>query len=81
MLNKNKTICFSGHRTEKLTKSKEELAILCHMLFVEIDCSIANGYDTFMFGGCYGFDLLCAKQVLIRKQIRTSHKIHILRQI
>ncbi|WP_326907841.1 SLOG family protein [Sedimentibacter sp. MB31-C6] len=69
MIDKNKTICFSGHRTEKLPNSKEELGILCHMLFVEIDCSIAKGYNTFMFGGCYGFDLICAEQVLIRKQI------------
>lgn len=67
--NRNKTICFSGHRTEKLPENKEELDILRHMLIVEIDRFITQGYDIFMFGACYGFDLICAEQLLKRRQI------------
>lgn len=38
-------------------------------LIYEINKAIMDGYDTFMFGACYGVDLICAEQVLIRKRI------------
>lgn len=65
----HKTLSFSGHRTEKLPKSKGELEIIKQSLYNEIDYAIYEGYESFLFGACYGFDLLCAEQVLIRKQI------------
>ena len=65
----NKTLCFSGHRTEKLPKGKNEFNLMVQSLIYEINKAIMDGYDTFMFGACYGFDLICAEQVLIRKQI------------
>lgn len=69
MMDRNKTLCFIGHRTEKLPKSKNEFNLMIHSLIYEINKAISEGYDTFMFGACYGFDLICAEQVLIRKQI------------
>ena len=66
---KNKTLCFSGHRSEKLPKEKDEFNFMIQSLYNEIDIAIYKGYDTFIFGACYGFDLLCAEQVLKRKQI------------
>ncbi len=69
MADKNKTLCFSGHRTEKLPKSRNEFNLMIQSLNYEINKAISDGYDTFMFGACYGFDLICAEQVLLRKQI------------
>jgi len=66
---KNTTLCFSGHRSEKLPKNKVETTVLKQNLYNKIDNAIYDGYDTFLFGACYGFDLICAEQVLIRKQI------------
>lgn len=66
---KNKTLCFSGHRSKKLPKEKDEFNFMIQSLNNEIDKAIYKGYDTFIFGACYGFDLLCAEQVLKRKQI------------
>ncbi|WP_313346893.1 SLOG family protein [Sedimentibacter sp.] len=69
MIDRNKTLCFIGHRTEKLPKSKNEFNLMIQSLIYEINKAISEGYDTFMFGACYGFELICAEQVLIRKQI------------
>ena len=66
---RNKTLCFSGHRTEKLPKNNKEFSNLLQDLSMEIDKAISEGYYTFIFGACYGFDLLCAEQVILRKQI------------
>lgn len=64
-----KTLCFSGHRTEKLPEGKDEFNLMIQRLIYEIDKAIMDGYDTFVFGACYGFDLICAERVLIRKKI------------
>jgi len=69
MEEKNKTLCFSGHRTGKMPKSKDELRILKQNLYSEIDNAIVDGYETFLFGACFGFDLICAEMVLMRKKI------------
>ena len=66
---KKKTLCFSGHRTERLPKNKDEFNFILWSLYNEIDKAVFKGYDTFIFGACYGFDLICAEQVLRRKQI------------
>ncbi len=74
----SKTLCFSGHRTEKLPKNKNEFNLMIQSLIYEINKAISEGYDTFMFGACYGFDLICAEQVLMRKQIvRHTDPVHI----
>ena len=68
-INKNNSLCFTGHRTEKLPKTEKELEKLKKKLLLEIDRAIANGVDTFYFGACYGFDLLAAQLVLMRSKI------------
>jgi len=69
MIKQEKSLCFSGHRSEKLPQSKEKLEELKETLQEEIDKAIENGFDTFYFGACYGFDLMCAEAVLKRKRI------------
>ena len=64
---KSKTVCFSGHRTERLPKGTE-LIRLQSDLYAQVDKAVADGYETFLFGACHGFDILAAKQVLLRKQ-------------
>jgi len=73
MQKKENALCFSGPRSERLHKSKENLENLKLKIEEEIDRTIKNGTYTFYFGACYGFDLLCAEIVLMRKQV-----IHIL---
>lgn len=69
MQKKENSICFSGHRSEKLPQSKKQLEKLKERLWEEIDEAIADGVNTFYFGACYGFDLLCADTVLKRKKV------------
>lgn len=69
MIDKSKTLCFSGHRTEKLPKNTKELIKINQHIYNEICNSINCGYENFLFGACYGFDLICAEQVLLRKKI------------
>lgn len=68
-IEKTKTVCFSGHRTEKLPKCTEELEHLRDMLREQIDKAITDGYDTFIFGVCEGFDLMAAQMILYRKRV------------
>ncbi|MGE4485787.1 MAG: SLOG family protein [Oscillospiraceae bacterium] len=67
MIKSERTICFSGHRREKMPKGKA-LEVLEERLVGEIEKAIGDGYDTFLFGGCYGFDLTAAAMVLSRKR-------------
>lgn len=69
MFNKEKTICFSGHRSERLPKTFEGLEELRITLYEEIDKAINEGFDTFIYGTCYGFDLMCAEIVLLHKMV------------
>lgn len=69
MLYKEKMVCFSGHRSERLPKSIEYVDELRSRIYEEIDKVLNDGYDTFIFGACYGFDLMCAEMVLLRRRI------------
>ncbi|MCQ4935961.1 SLOG family protein [Anaerotignum propionicum] len=69
MQKKEKSLCFSGHRSERLPKSKDEMENLKLRIGEEVDKAIKNGTDTFYFGACYGFDLLCAEIVIMRKRV------------
>lgn len=64
MNDKQKTVCFSGHRQlpkgEALEKLKERLK-------AEISKAVNDGYDTFIFGGAIGFDLLCGRESQFRR--------------
>ena len=70
MLQKEKTLCFSGHRSEKLYQSVTDIAELRTQIYTEIENAVDDGYNTFIFGACYGFDLLCAEIVLLAKMVK-----------
>ena len=58
MYNKNKSICFTGHRDMKdKAETKEKLTEI-------IEKYIQSGYNTFFAGGARGFDNLAADIVL-----------------
>ena len=63
---RERTVCFTGHRSEKLPKG-DALERLRQRLSEEIEKAIQDGYDTFLFGGAYGFDLMAAEEVLKKK--------------
>lgn len=69
MYQKEKTVAFSGHRSERLPQTEEARKKLEQGVYDEIDQAIKDGYDTFLIGACYGFDLMCAQQVLYRKRV------------
>lgn len=69
MFNQCKTVCFSGHRPEKLPKGAHELEHLRSNLYEAVETAIADGFDTFIAGGARGFDLMCAEVIASRKQI------------
>lgn len=66
------TVCFSGHRPEKLPfngdSSVPEVRILMSKLFSEIDLCIENNYSNFISGVAKGVDLWAAKYVLEKKE-------------
>ena len=65
---REKTVCFTGHRTEKLPQG-DGLVLLRKRLANEIERALQDGYDTFLFGGAYGFDLMAAEEVLKKKTL------------
>lgn len=69
MLNKETALCFTGHRTEKLPQTEEELKVLKMALYIAIDEAVKSGIDTFITGVCYGFDLMAAEQILFRRRV------------
>lgn len=69
MIIKEKTVCFSGHRRERLPRKKEEMEELQLMVYEEIERAIKEGFETYLMGACYGFDLLCAEMVLLHKKV------------
>lgn len=69
MQKKETALCFSGHRSEKLPQSEEQIEKLKGRLWEEIDEAFTNGVKTFYFGACYGFDLLCAEVVLNQRKV------------
>ena len=71
-MDRRKTVCFSGHRSEKMHLSAEDMEKLHIRLYNEIDQAVDNGYDTFLFGACCGFDLLCAEMVLLCQKVKKA---------
>lgn len=71
-MNESTTLCFSGHRT--LPKGAQ-LTILQDHLRLAVERAINHGYETFLFGGCYGFDLLAAHIVLEWKRTHPTIKL------
>lgn len=70
---KEKTVAFSGHRTNRIAKFTADREKLFREVafdtFVAIESyCIKKGYDTFLSGMCEGFDLIAAEEVLNLKK-------------
>ncbi|MGL4791610.1 MAG: SLOG family protein [Anaerotignaceae bacterium] len=79
MYKKDTSLCFTGHRNEKLPQTVEEMEKLNLRLFEEVHKAIEEGINTFYFGGCRGFDLLCAEVVeKIKRQRVYSKSIYLI---
>ena len=59
-----KTVCFTGHRT--LNGKDNELI---QKVFALIQKAVMKGYTHFICGGAVGFDMICAKQVILYKSM------------
>ena len=58
--------CFTGHRPEKLLRSKEQITA---DLTTAIDKAISDGYRTFISGMAMGVDIWAAQIVLKKKSV------------
>lgn len=62
------TLCFTGHRSQKLpwgfNENDERCLIMKDKLKKQIELAIKRGYDTFITGMALGFDMICAESVL-----------------
>lgn len=72
-VSKEKTVAFSGHRTNRIAKFTADREKLFREVafdtFVAIESyCIKKGYDTFLSGMCEGFDLIAAEEVLNLKK-------------
>ena len=71
IFNRSYTACFSGYRPKKFDYTDpvilENISIkLSIAIFILID----KGYNTFMFGGAPGFDILAARAVNYAKTVK-----------
>ena len=75
--NKETTLCFTGHRSQKLPWKFNEQDPRClqmkSTLYKELECAIDDGYTTFITGMALGFDMIAAELLLeLKKKKRTS---------
>lgn len=69
MQEKESSVCFSGHRNERLPQRKADMEKLKVRLWEEIDDAMKDGFNTFYVGACYGWDLFAAEIILKRKRV------------
>ena len=73
-IKKENTVCFSGHRTEKLPdggkSSSPVIRVIQSMLYKQILDSINDGYKYFMTGTARGIDLWAGQMVI---DLKTEH--------
>jgi hypothetical protein len=72
---KENTICFCGHRSEKLPIYLEEMEELQVSIYDEIDKAISEGFDTFIFSACYGFDFIFADMVTLNPNLKGNPQV------
>lgn len=70
---KEKTCCFTGHRTIP----REEIGRLQFALQAQISAMLEKGITTFYCGGALGFDTLAAKAVLQAKKEHPAIRLHL----
>jgi uncharacterized phage-like protein YoqJ len=72
VLNKLKTLCFTGHRSQKLpwrfNENDERCITMKKELKEQLEISINEGYDTFLSGMALGFDMICVETLLELKK-------------
>ncbi len=66
------SVCFSGHRPQKLPGGGDILSApmkeLTALIYFNIESLIKNGYKNFYCGMAEGFDLVCATAVIAQKK-------------
>ncbi len=72
-MSRKHTLCFTGHRQLPEGHEGEQLK---ENLRIAIQNAIADGYNTFLFGGCFGWDLLCASEVIAMKEEHPHIAVH-----
>lgn len=76
---KGQTVCFTGHRSQKLPWRFNELDERClamkRTLRVEIEKAIQRDYKIFLCGMALGFDTICAETVIDLKQKYSDIKL------
>jgi uncharacterized phage-like protein YoqJ len=68
----SKTVCFSGHRPDRLPQRTNEMDLLQQKLDDAIESAIARNKTLFITGGMSGFDTLAA-EILLEKKIIYPH--------
>jgi uncharacterized phage-like protein YoqJ len=77
---RSKTVCFSGHRTEKLPavcQTGEGKKMLLSFLMAEINICLEAGFNTFMTGGARGIDIWAALLIAGLKADRPESDIRL----
>lgn len=73
------TLCFTGHRSQKLPWKFNENHERCLAMKEELERQliivIEKGYDTFLCGMALGFDMICAEMLLKLKKKYKNIKI------
>ncbi|MBR4224217.1 MAG: DUF1273 family protein, partial [Oscillospiraceae bacterium] len=73
-----KTVCFTGHRPEKLPDGGRDGSVAVRMikslLYTETEGACAEGYDTFITGMQRGIDLWAGEIVL---ELMNSYDLHL----
>lgn len=62
----NHTVAFTGHREGGLPAGADRAAMMTSLCRA-LDILAASGFNTYINGGCYGFDLICAAEVIARR--------------
>jgi len=63
-----RTVCFTGHRPDRLPKDYGQIELLLDRLTDAIVDAVGRGKDTFVSGAMSGFDIIAAEQVLMLKK-------------
>lgn len=73
------TVCFTGHRNQKLPWKFNEQDIRCLEVTkktkIEIEKAILAGYKNFITGLALGFDMICAELVIEQKKKNPKIKL------
>lgn len=75
-MEREKTVCFSGHRPEKLPRTPTQIKILKSRLFLEIQEAVNAGYTDFIVGCARGVDMWAALIVMELRNTYSDLRLH-----